>query len=144
MNTLATRKQSEAIRDRMRSIRCDLPYAMDEAREDFQQIFDWKYYVRQLPLLSVTAAFALGYLIVPDASKQDHPESESSNWLHRFQPTREQEEDEPHQASFFGGLLGAAAALAVRTGVSIALRQVGRSILGPTSPSNESTHFINQ
>jgi hypothetical protein len=135
MNTLATREQSEAIRKQMRSIRCDLPYAIDDARDDLQQLTDWKYYVRQLPLASVTAAFAIGYLIVPEKSHPEVTVSDPPRWLHRL-PARHKsvDADEPEQASLVGGLLGAAAATALRTGVSLAMREVGRSVMQSRSP----------
>ena len=143
MNTLATREQSEAIRKQMRSIRSDLPYAMDDARENLQQLAEWRYYVRQLPLASIAAAFAIGYLVVPYRKpKRVKQESESRGLLQRFQPKCEPvEKKEPEQASFSGGLMGAAAAMALRAGVSLAIRQLGQSLLGPRSSRRDSGEF---
>jgi len=110
MNKLATRIQSRAIRDQMQAIRTDLPYAMDEARHEMKRFSDWKYYVRKLPLTSVSCTALLAYRLVPRkkyAPPKPHPEGNA----------------EP-EVTFWSSLFGAATAMAVRTGTSLALRAV--------------------
>lgn len=119
MGTQATRKQSAAIRHRMESIRSDLPYDMDDARDELKQLADWKYYVGKLPLTSVTAAAVVGFLLVPGKSKD---RSVSSG--RRGKPSTEDQVE----SSFVGGLIGSMAAMALRTATTVALRQASESL----------------
>ena len=118
MSTLATRKQSEAIRKRMQTIRNDLPYAMDDVRDDIRQLADWKYYVRRFPFATVGTAALAAYALVPNKSIG--------------KPTHQVSSDETNgqvagESSVFGGLLGAAAAMALRTGTQLAMRHATNS-----------------
>ncbi len=101
MNTLATRKQSEAIRGQMQSIRCGLPYAMDDARDELKQLTDWKYYVRKLPLATVTCAAAAGYMAVPRV-RSSHAASQNGSSSRRAA----QSVDTVPEKSFAAGVAG--------------------------------------
>lgn len=114
MSKLATRIQSRAIRDQMQAIRSDLPYAMDEARHDMKRFSDWKYYVRKLPLTSVSCTALLAYSLVPRKKYAA--------------PPRRVEDDAEPEVTFFSSLLGAATAMALRTGTSLALRAVTNGV----------------
>ncbi len=62
--TTATRQQSVAIRNRMREIRSELPYDVDDARARVKQLSDWKYHVSRRPIAIAAAAAVVGYLLV--------------------------------------------------------------------------------
>lgn len=126
MTTLATREQSKAIRKRMQMIRNDLPYAMDDVRDDIRQLADWKYYVRRFPLATVGAAALAAYALVPSKSTSHSHRKSSDN----------SGETEVAESSFFGGLIGAAATMALRTGAQIALRQA-TSVIFPAKTNHE-------
>lgn len=120
MGTSATRKQSQAIRHRMESIRSHLPYDVDDARSELKQLTDWKYYVRKLPMTAVAAGVVAGYLLMPAKSTRRRT-SESS------QP---QLKEEVAESSFAAGLLGSVAAMALRTATTIAVRQATQTLFG--------------
>lgn len=114
----ATKMRSEEIRARMRSIRSELPYDMDDAREQIQQLSDWKFYVRKMPIASVACVAAVAFLAVPSAK----------------QPARQIRVGSDGQAtaakpSLLGGLVGAVASMAFRTGTNLALRKASSVFL---------------
>jgi hypothetical protein len=112
MSTIATRKQSEAIRKQMRGIRCELPYAMDDARNDLKQLGDWKFYVRKMPLTTVAAVATAAFVAVP------RPRSVAHLTNGQFVT------DEPEAGkTFVAGLVGSLAAMALRTATTMAVRQ---------------------
>ncbi len=114
-STLATRKQSEAIRRRMQEIRTELPYAVDDARERVKQLSDWKYHMSQHPLPIIVAAVAAGFVIIPKKRSRDtvviRSESASTS-------------DLPAQRGMLGGIAGAVMTLLMRQAVSLAVSQV--------------------
>lgn len=106
----ATEMQSDEIRARMRSIRNDLPYDMDDAREQIQQLSDWKFYIRKMPIASVASVAAVAFLAVPSAKPA-------------ARTTRIGSEGEATAAKsgLLGSLVGAVASMAFRTGTDLAL-----------------------
>ncbi len=116
MSTLASRKQSKAIRDRMRMIRSDLPYSVDSARNEVKQLADWKYYVRSFPLTSVIGTAAVAFMAVP---------KRSSN-----QTSRNDKSDVDAKPSLVEGLIAAVAATALRSGMSLAANQLSSHFTG--------------
>jgi len=114
----ATEMRSEEIRARMRSIRSELPYDMDDAREQIQQLSDWKFYVRKMPIASVVCVAAAAFLAVPSAKP----------------PVRRiRVESDGHataaKSSLLGGMVGAVASMAFRTGTNLALRKASSVFL---------------
>ncbi|NND96119.1 MAG: hypothetical protein HKN47_02180 [Pirellulaceae bacterium] len=130
MKTLATRKQSEAIRDQMRSVRSELPYAMDDARDELKQLADWKYYVRKLPMTSILATAAAAYMAVPSS--------------HTRRPVnRSEEESSVPEKSFLAGLTGSLVAMALRTGTSMAMRHASGMFLNSAGPKTTQRSLYN-
>ncbi|WP_372725063.1 hypothetical protein [Novipirellula sp.] len=110
--TLATEKQSEAIRSRMREIRTDLPYDVDDARQRVKQLSDWRYHMSRRPLPILAAAMVVGYWLVPAKQKQRdtvvvHHEGVS-------QPSA------PAKRGMLGGIAGAVATLLLRQATTMA------------------------
>ncbi|TWT65032.1 hypothetical protein [Allorhodopirellula solitaria] len=134
--TTATRKQSEAIRSRMREIRSDLPYDVDDARARVKQLSDWKYHVSQRPFAVAAAAAVVGYLIVP--AKQ----SSASTVV--VQQDRAGAIDTPSEKGMFAGIAGTLVTLLARQALRVATNQVvgamsARSGASP-SPSQPEVH----
>lgn len=113
--TTATRKQSAAIRDRMREIRSELPYDVDDARARVKQLSDWRYHVSRRPLAIAAVAAVAGYLLVP--SRQ----SPTSTIV--VQQDRPGKVDTPTQKGVFAGITGTVATLLVRQAVRMATNQ---------------------
>lgn len=57
--------ETNAIRQRMEEVRCDLDEDVQEIVEGARDMGKWRYYVRTYPWICLGAALAAGYLIVP-------------------------------------------------------------------------------
>ncbi|GAA5505841.1 hypothetical protein [Novipirellula caenicola] len=118
--TLATEKQSEAIRTRMREIRTDLPYDVDDARQRVKQLSDWRYHMSRRPLPILAAAMVFGYWLVPAKHKQRdtvvvHHEAAA-------QPST------PAKRGMLGGIAGAVATLLLRQATTVAANHFSKAI----------------
>lgn len=60
--------ETKAIRHRMEEVRCNLDEDVQEIVEGAREMGKWRTYVQSYPWLSVGAALAVGYLIVPRVS----------------------------------------------------------------------------
>lgn len=58
-------RETEAIRQRMEEVRCDLDEDVQEIVEGAREMGEWRSYVRTYPWVCLGAAVAVGYLIVP-------------------------------------------------------------------------------
>ncbi|QDV69478.1 hypothetical protein Poly24_31940 [Rosistilla carotiformis] len=116
-NTLATRKQSEAIRHQMQVIRTALPRDVDAARSQAQDLVDWRYHMRKNPWPLLAAASLVGYLVVPAKS------------VGRTFSSAEPRQAEVPKKSLMGGIAGGLITLAIRSGVSMATRQLSQTLM---------------
>ena len=57
--------KTNAIRQRMDEVRCDLDEDVQEIVEGARDMGKWRYYVRTYPWICLGAALAAGYFIVP-------------------------------------------------------------------------------
>ncbi len=114
--TLATRKQSEAIRVRMREIRSELPYDVDDARQRVKQLSDWKYHMARHPWPILAAATVLGYMLVP-GKRGSHP----------VVVERRSAPDAPAPRGVLGGIAGAVATLLLRQAATMATTQISHA-----------------
>lgn len=57
--------ETNAIRQRMAEVRCDLDEDVQEIVESARDLGDWRYYVKTFPWICLGAGLAAGYLIVP-------------------------------------------------------------------------------
>ena len=57
--------ETQAIRQRMEEVRCDLDEDVQEIVEGARDMGEWRSYVRTYPWVCLGAALAVGYLIVP-------------------------------------------------------------------------------
>ncbi len=153
MSTTATKKQSEAIRQRMQEIRCEMPYHMDAAKSEVKDYFDWKVQLRRHPWLAASVVAIVAYSVVPAKQRPRQVIHEKASRLSRALPFRSQEqhEEEVQKSSFLSGMLGSLLTLALRSGATFATRQIAsqfsqsmgrpRSNSGPTSPYDRSSSF---
>ena len=57
--------ESNAIRQRMEEVRCDLDEDVQEIVEGARDMREWRTYVKSYPWVCLGAAVAVGYLLVP-------------------------------------------------------------------------------
>ncbi len=70
-------RESEAIRQRMEELRCDLDEDVQEIVEGARDMGDWRTYVRTYPWACLGAAMAVGYLIVPRRVFRMQPDAQT-------------------------------------------------------------------
>jgi hypothetical protein len=66
-NAMHSSPETEAIRQRMEEVRCDLDEDVQEIVEGARDMGDWRYYVKAYPWICLGGALVAGYLIVPGA-----------------------------------------------------------------------------
>lgn len=120
-HTLATRKQSEAIRRKMQEIRTDLPEDVDDVRQRVKQLSDWRYHMSQHSAVVLAAAFVAGYLIVPGKSRQTPSAETNEN-----SKSDESTQTTPTQNSIISGIAGAAGTMLLRQATSFAADQIAQ------------------
>ena len=123
MATEAKEKQVGAIRTRMQEIRTQLPYHVDDARDEFREFMNWKTQVRRHPMLTFTIVSGLAYFLVP--RKQKPKALPTRRGVHHFfggKPHEEVKED-VKQTSFISGIMGSLLTLALRSGLNFAARE---------------------
>jgi hypothetical protein len=124
MNTSLTLKQRRnAIRQRMQSIRSDLPQSMVEAREGVSNLTDWKFYVRSYPHIVLPIVAAAAFSLVPSAKRTQAPQLAFLGSEQGVSRVRFVEDDLPKK-SIAAGVVSSLLALALRSGSSIAMRQL--------------------
>ena len=74
-NLLHNSPETEAIRQRMEEVRCDLDEDVQEIVEGARDMGDWRSYVRTYPWICLGAALAVGYLIVPGRTWGTQPDA---------------------------------------------------------------------
>ena len=76
-NLLHNSPETEAIRQRMEEVRCDLDEDVQEIVEGARDMGDWRSYVRTYPWICLGAALAVGYLIVPGRTWGTQPDAQA-------------------------------------------------------------------
>lgn len=130
--TTATGKQSAAIRDRMREIRSELPYDVDDARARVKQLSDWRYHVAQRPFAIAAVTAVVGYLLVP--ARRPSPSTIV------VQQDRTGKIDTPTEKGMFAGIAGTVATLLVRQAVRMATSQIVGAISARNASPSSPTH----
>lgn len=127
-NTLATRKQSAAIRAQMQQIRSELPHDVDAARQQVRRLTDWRYQFRKHPAAIMTAAAVIGYVVVPHARKEREIIVRTNDGDRERQP-------KPAQKGLIGGMVAAAATMALKSGTSMLAQRLSQSLLNANTMS---------
>ena len=65
--------QGEAVRERMKQLRCEIDEDVNDVSEGACAMLDWRRFVKTHPWMCIGAAIALGYWIVPKRSKATCP-----------------------------------------------------------------------
>ena len=125
--------RADAVRARMRQLRCEIDGDMDDMAESARNMVDWKQYVKTYPWVCLGAAVALGFLIVPKRSRVIRPDLAALTELARsghlvVTPA-------PAAAhGLIGGLLATVASIAIREATAYLGRNAER-LLGITKSS---------
>lgn len=122
--TLATKKQSEAIRKRMAEIRSDLPYDVDLARDRVKQLADWRYHISRRPVPILIAAAVAGYLIVPAKPQPKTIVMQSSLGDRGRRGLRDSEFAQPAKRGMVGGIAAAVGTMLLKQAAMLAANQV--------------------
>lgn len=123
MATSATRKESEAIRQRMQEIRCELPYHMETARDEVRDHFNWKFQVRRHPILAASLVAVVAFLIVPAKKHQPSPPKQS-RFRRLIGTTDEEHVEEVQRKTLMSGIVSSLLTLTLRSVVTAATRQL--------------------
>lgn len=107
------------IRQRMHDIRAGLSKHVLEAKQDAQQLTDWKFYIRRYPSLLLPLVSLLAYAIVP--KKQATPIQVPSSLLASLTAKRRETVEPTSKPSFFKGIAIAIAGIALRSATSFAI-----------------------
>jgi hypothetical protein len=70
-------QETNAIRQRMEEVRCDLDQDIQGIVEGARDMRDWRSYVRSYPWVCVGAAVTIGYLLVPRRPAALQPSAEA-------------------------------------------------------------------
>lgn len=127
---------TKAIRQRMEEVRCDLDEDVQEIVEGARDMGEWRTYVRSYPWISLGAALAVGYLIVPRRHLGIKPDARTLAELAK-QSRLLATSDLPTKGNTRGMLLAFVGNLVLR-GVSSYVGQLaGKSLAGQTIKSPE-------
>ncbi|PHQ32914.1 hypothetical protein [Rhodopirellula bahusiensis] len=124
--TLATKKQSAAIKQRMAEIRTELPYEVDDARVRVRQLTDWKYHMSRHPLPILAGAAAIGFLIVPSKRTPERIVIRETSRNDSVAP-------EPAKKGLMAGIAGTVMTLAIRQASTVAAHQINRILTNRSS-----------
>ena len=72
---------SDMIRQQMASIRRELDADVDAVVGQVRELTDWRNFVKRYPFLSITAAMAIGYMLVPQRLNVMSPSPETMEEL---------------------------------------------------------------
>lgn len=125
-STLATKKQSAAIKQRMAEIRTELPYQVDDARDRVRQLTDWKYHMSRHPLPILAGAVAIGFLVVPTKHAPERVIIRESVGGREPAPA-------PAKKGLLAGVAGTVMTLVVRQAGTVAAQQVNRILTNRSS-----------
>jgi hypothetical protein len=112
---------AEEIRKAMAEVRRDVDANSAEVFSHAREMADWRYHVRKYPKLSLAAAAAIGYLLVPAKRTSAAP---GQNVAGRSLGSGDVEA--VRQASLTEQLLTTAASLVIRNGVPLVAREAFR------------------
>ena len=122
--------ETQAIRQRMEEVRCELDEDVQEIVEGARDLGDWRSYVRSYPWVCLGAAFAVGYFIVPRRPSGIQPDAKTTAALAK--------QSRPLAPSFLGPpgsmrgmLLGFVGNLALRGITSYVEQQAGKLFAAP-------------
>ena len=129
-------KEVENLRARMASIREDLGEDVEAVVEQARELTDWRNVVKKHPVLSITAAAAVGFLLVPKRLNVMSPSSHELEQLAKSNRLVVKPRAEVRrQAGLVSPIVNVVAGAVLRSALAIAGQHVGR-LLTPDSTSH--------
>lgn len=118
---------AQELRQRMQSIRHELPGDVQQARTQVHNLIDWKYYVRTYPQFVLPTVALAAYALVPQSGRSASPPNRVAGLKTKTTeqgPEKKQNvpDEQTQQASLISGLAGAALTIATRSLVSMATK----------------------
>lgn len=115
----------------MSQVREHLSHDVHEIAENARVMSDWRYYVRNYPLICAAAAVAVGYLIVPSRVRIVRPDPETLAELARRNRLVVKQSTEPERrGGVINALIGLAATAAAKGLTQYVSREAGRYMGG--------------
>jgi len=124
----------------MREVRSNLGEDMQRFVDNARVMTDWHYYIRRAPWLSLGAAAALGYLIIPSKPRYVRPDLSQLAELakhHELVVTDRGEKKAEQQGSITSSLLKMATSSLWRAGMGILSRHVNQIVQSSFSRPTE-------
>lgn len=119
------RGDAEQIRQQMAVIRREVQSDVGEIVEDAQTLLNWRFYVKRYPWVCLSAATAIGYLVVPKRLEVMSPDAETLQKLAKKNRLVVKQKPEAHARGGLGG--------AVFTMLANTLLRAGVAYLGQQS-----------
>lgn len=133
------------LQRRMAQVREDLVQNSARLKENAQTLADWRYYVRRYPWLTVAAAGALGFVLVPKRTKAAPSSGEALAQLAREHGyVLKGVPDKARSGGLLGGLASMIGRTLLRTGTAYVAGQVGQILAGRIAPPPGATEAHDQ
>jgi hypothetical protein len=138
--------ESEKIREHMALIRSELHADVGAVVENARELTNWRGFVKRHPILSVSAAAALGFLVVPRRLDVMSPSAEALEKLaKKNRLVVKAKPDVRRQAGLVSPLLNLVGGAVMRSAFAIAGQHISRAVASPTGvgatngPVNDAT-----
>jgi len=132
-------ESAEHLQREMHEVRSNLGIDMEKFVENARVLTDWHYYIRRAPWLSLGAAAALGYLLIPSKPRYVRPDFRQLEELakHHELVVSDRGEKKEQAPSMTSGLMKMATSTLFRTGLGIIGRQLSQIMQGSFSRPNQ-------
>lgn len=135
----------EEIRKRMATIRRELVEDAENVVEQAKELANWKNFVAKHPFLTVSAAVAVGFLIVPKRLNVMSPDSKTLEKLaSRNRLVVSPKTDVRRQAGTLSPIVSLLAGAILRGGLNMAGQHFSSLLASKTNSSNERENLYNQ
>ncbi len=111
---------AEQVQREMREVRAELRENVQDIVDQAGELTDWQAYVKAYPLLSVGAAAAIGYLLIPSRPTVIQPNPQELMALVKSNQIPLRVEPPPMRPGIFSALAGMAGNALLQTGMAIA------------------------
>lgn len=118
---------AKEIQQQMAAIRSHMSVDLREIRDSSETMLDWRYYMKRYPLPMVSAAVAVGYLIVPRRIQVVRPDAETLAKLAKEDELVVKQKAEAKPEKGLAGLaLGLLSNVLLRAGTAYVGQQAGK------------------
>jgi len=112
-------RRSDKLRIRMSRLRSRLNGDVDDIIDQAQDMLDWKHYLKQYPIASVSVIAALSYFLVPRRKFETNNVQIDEEAIDRLLAARNIAPPAPPKKTLFGDLLGIATQMAFRSAITL-------------------------